>query len=67
MAGQDDEGAAGLESVPDPVGGEVSAPAAIVPEDGGDHSGRRRPKGLVPLVVAGVVVVVVVAGLVGWP
>ena len=66
MAGQDDEGAAGLESVPDPVGGEVSAPAAIVPEDGGDHSGRRRPKGLVPLVVAVVVVVVVVAGLVGW-
>ena len=66
MADQDDEGAAGLESVSDPVGGEVSAPAAIVPEDGGDHSGGRRPKWLVPVVVAVVVAVVVVAGLVGW-
>nr|WP_232342955.1 hypothetical protein [Bifidobacterium choladohabitans] len=51
--------------MPAPVGGEVSAPAAIVPEDGGDPSNGRRPKWLVPLVVA-VVVVVVVAGLVGW-
>ena len=66
MADQDDEGAAGLESMPAPVGGEVSAPAAIVPEDGGNHSGRRRPKWLVPVVVAVVVVVVVVSGLVGW-
>ena len=65
MAGQDDEGAAGLESVSDPVVSEVSAPAAIVPEGGGAPSNGRRPKWLVPLVVA-VVVVVVVAGLVGW-
>ena len=65
MADQDDEGAAGLESMPAPVGGEVSAPAAIVPEDGGDPPGKPRPRWLMPLVVA-VVVVVVVAGLVGW-
>ena len=65
MADHDGEGAAGLESMPAPVGGEVSAPAAIVPEDGGDPSNGRRPKWLVPVVVA-VVVVVVVAGLVGW-
>ncbi len=63
MADQDDEGAAGLESVSDPVGDEASAPVAIVPEDGGAPSGRRRPKWLVLVVVA---VVVVVAGLVGW-
>ena len=66
MADQDDEGAAGLESMPAPVGGEVSAPAAIVPEDGGDPPGKPRPRWLVPLVVAVVVVVVVVAGFVGW-
>ena len=66
MADQDDEGAAGLESVSDPVVGEVSAPAAIVPEGGGAPSNGRRPKWLVPLVVAVVAVVVVVAGLVGW-
>ena len=66
MADQDDEGAAGLESVSDPVGGEVSAPAAIAPEGGGAPSNGRRPKWLVPVVVAVVVVVVVVAGLVGW-
>ena len=66
MADQDDEGAAGLESMPAPVGGEVSAPAAIVPEDGGDPPGKPRPKWLVPVVVAVVVAVVVVAGLVGW-
>ena len=65
MADQDDEGAAGLESMPAPVGDEVSAPAAIVPEDGGDPPGKPRPRWLVPVVVA-VVVVVVVAGLVGW-
>ena len=64
MADQDGEGAAGLESMSAPVEGEDPTPAAIVPEDGGDHSGRRRPKWLVPVVVA--VVVVVVAGLVGW-
>ena len=66
MADQDDGGAAGLESMPAPVGGEVSAPAAIVPEDGGDPPGKPRPRWLAPLVVAVVVVVVVVAGLVGW-
>ena len=65
MADHDGERAAGLESMSDPVGGEVSAPAAIVPEGGGDQSGRRHPKWLVPVVVA-VVVMVVVAGLVGW-
>ena len=65
MADQDDEGAAGLESVSDPVVSEVSAPAAIVPEGGGDPPGKPRPRWLMPLVVA-VVVVVVVAGLVGW-
>ena len=66
MADQDDEGAAGLESMPAPVGDEVSAPAAIVPEDGGDPPGKPRPRWMVPVVVAVVVVVVVVAGLVGW-
>ena len=67
MADQDDEGAAGLESMPAPVGGEVSAPAAIMPEDGGDPPGKPRPRWMVPVVVAVVVVVVVVvAGLVGW-
>ena len=66
MADQDDEGAAGLESMPAPVGGEVSAPAAIVPEGGRAPSNGRRPKWMVPVVVAVVVVVVVVAGLVGW-
>ena len=65
MADQDDEGAAGLESMPAPVGGEASAPAAIVPEDGGAPSGGRHPRWLVPVVVA-VVAVVVVAGFVGW-
>ena len=65
MADQDDEGAAGLESVSDPVVGEASAPPAIMPADGGAPSGGRRPRWLVPVVVA-VVVVVVVAGLVGW-
>jgi len=52
--------------MPAPVGGEVSAPAAIVPEDGGDPPGKPRPRWMVPVVVAVVVVVVVVAGLVGW-
>ena len=66
MADHDGEGAAGLESMPAPVGGEVSAPAAIVPEGGGAPSNGRRPKWMVPVVVAVVVVVVVVAGLVGW-
>lgn len=43
------------------------SPPAIVPEDGGDPSdGKPRPKWLVPVVAAVVVVVVAVAGLVGW-
>ncbi len=66
MADHDGEGAEDLENVSDPVGGEVSAPVAIVPEGGGAPSGGRRPRWLVPLVVAVVVVAVVVAGLVGW-
>ena len=67
MADQDDEGAAGLESVSDPVGGEAATLPAIVPDDGEAPSGGRRPRWLVPVVVAVVVaVVVVVAGLVGW-
>ena len=67
MADQDDEGAAGLGSVSAPVGGEAATLPAIVPEGGGAPSGRRRPRWLVPVVVAVVVaVVVVVAGLVGW-
>ena len=67
MADQDDEGAAGLGSVSAPVGGEAATLPAIVPEGGGAPSGGRRPRWLVPVVVAVVVaVVVVVAGLVGW-
>ncbi len=65
MADQDDEGAAGLGSVSAPVGGEAATLPAIVPEGGGAPSGGRRPRWLVPVVVA-VVAVVVVAGLVGW-
>ena len=64
MADQDDEGTMDLESVSGPVGGEASAPAAIVPEDGGDPPGKPRPRWLVLVVVA--VVAVVVAGFVGW-
>ena len=66
MADHDGEGAAGLESVSDPVVSEVSAPPAIVPEGGGAPSNGRRPKWMVPVVVAVVVAVVVVAGFVGW-
>ena len=67
MADQDDEGAAGLGSVSAPVGGEAATLPAIVPEGGGAPSNGRRPRWLVPVVVAVVVaVVVVVAGLVGW-
>ena len=66
MADQDDEGAAGLGSVSAPVEGEDPESPEIVPEDGGTPSGGRRPKWLVPVVVAVVAVVVVVAGLVGW-
>ena len=67
MADQDDEGAVGLGSVSAPVGGEAATLPAIVPEGGGAPSNGRRPRWLVPVVVAVVVaVVVVVAGLVGW-
>ena len=65
MADQDDEGTLDLESMSAPVEGADPAPAAIAPEDGGDHSGKPRPRWLVPVVVT-LVVVVVVAGLVGW-
>ena len=42
-------------------------PPAIVPEDRGDPSdGKPRPKWLVPVIAAVVVVVVAVAGLMGW-
>ena len=63
MADQDDEGAAGLGSVSAPIGGEAATLPTIVPEGGGAPSGGRRPRWMVPVVVA---VVVVVAGLVGW-
>ena len=66
MADHDDEGTMDLQSVSDPVEGEDPAPPAIMPEDGGEPSGKPRPKWLVPVVVAVVVAVVVVAGLVGW-
>ena len=65
MANQKDEKIERLGSVSGPVGGEVSAPAAIVPEGGGAPSNGRRPKWLV-LVVVALLTVVVVAGLVGW-
>ena len=66
MADHDDEGTMDLQSVSDPVGGEVVTPPAIMPQDGGEPSGKPRPKWLVPAVVAVVVAVVVVAALVGW-
>ena len=67
MADHEDEGIMDLQSVSDPVGGEDQIPPAIVPEDGEDPSdGKQRPKWLVPVIAAVVVVVVAVAGLVGW-
>ena len=67
MEDQEDEGTMDLQSVSDPVEDEASAPPAIVPEDGGDPSdGKPRPKWLVPVIAAVVVVAVAVAGLVGW-
>ena len=66
MADHDDEGTMDLQSVSDPVEVEVSTPPAIMPQDGGEPSGKPRPKWLVPAVVAVVVAVVVVAALVGW-
>ena len=66
MADHDDEGTMDLQSVSDPVEVEASTPPAIMPEDGGAPSGKPRPKWLVPVIVAVVAVVVVVAGLVGW-
>ena len=67
MEDHDNEGTMDLQSVSDPVEDEASLPPAIVPEDGGDPSdGKQRPKWLVPVIAAVVVVVVAVAGLVGW-
>ena len=67
MEDQEDEGTMDLQSVSDPVEDAASAPPVIVPEDGGDPSdGKPRPKWLVPVIAAVVVVVVAVAGLVGW-
>ena len=67
MSDQEDKGTIDLQSVSDPVEDEASAPPEIVPGDGGDSSGERpRPKWLVPVIAAVVVVVVAVAGLVGW-
>ena len=42
------------------------APPVVVPGDGDAASGKRRPKWLVPVIVAVVAVMVVVAGLLGW-
>ena len=42
------------------------APPVVVPGDGDAASGKRRPKWLVPVIVAVAAVVLVVAGLVGW-
>ena len=42
------------------------APPVVVPEDGDAASGKRHPKWLVPVIVAVVAVVVVVAGFLGW-
>ena len=67
MEDHDNEGTMDLQSVSDPVEDEASLPPSIVPEDGGDPSdGKQRPKWLVPVLAAVVVVVVAVAGLVGW-
>ena len=67
MEDHDNEGTMDLQSVSDPVEDEASLPPSIVPEDGGDPlDGKQRPKWLVPVIAAVVVVVVAVAGLVGW-
>ena len=42
------------------------APPMVVPGDGDAASGKRHPKWLVPVIVAVVAVVVVVAGFLGW-
>ena len=42
------------------------APPVVVPGDGDAASGKRHPKWLVPVIVAVVAVMVVVAGLLGW-
>ncbi len=42
------------------------APPVVVPGDGDAASGKRHPKWLVPVIVAVVAVVVVVAGFLGW-
>jgi len=50
----------------DEAGKEAGLEQAVVPGDGDAASGRRRPKWLVPVIVAVVAVMVVVAGLLGW-
>ena len=65
MADQGDEEAEGLENVSDPVESETASPPAIMPDNGDVLSDRRRPKWLVPVIIA-VIAVMVVAGLVGW-
>ena len=58
MEDHDNEGTMDLQSVSDPVEDEASLPPSIVPEDGGDPSdGKQRPKWLVPVIAAVVVVV----------
>ena len=66
MADQGDEEAEGLENVSDPVESETASPPAIMPDNEDVPSDRRRPKWLVPVIVAVAAVVLIVAGLVGW-
>lgn len=65
MANQGDEEAEGLENMSDPVESETASPPSIMPDNGDAPSGRRRPKWLVPVIVAVAAVVLIVAGLVG--
>ena len=50
----------------DEAGKEAGLEQAVVPGDGDAASGKRHPKWLVPVIVAVVAVMVVVAGLLGW-
>ena len=65
MADQEDEEAEGLENVSDPVESATASPLATMQDNGDVPSDRRRPKWLVPVIVAVAAVVLVVAGLVG--